>query len=87
MNGINFMRRESESIDRKDFDERFPMVATTDVSRWILNNIGRVRIVPEGSGRTESRGYLGHSTMESECLITAMECPMLYSILSMTKRR
>ena len=66
MNGINFMRRESEPIDRKELDKKFPTVQTTDVGRWILNNIERIRIVPTGSSRTESRGYLGHSTMEAE---------------------
>lgn len=66
MNGINFMRREAEPIDRKDFDKKFPTIATTDVSRWILNNIERVRVIPEGKSVTVSDGYLGHSMMESE---------------------
>lgn len=66
MNGINFMRLESEPVGRKEFDKKFPMVATTDVSRWILNNIERIRIVPKGSSRIESKGYLGHSMTESE---------------------
>lgn len=66
MNGINFMRRESEPVDKKDFDKKFPIVQTTDVSRWVLNNLNRVRIVPEGTSRSVSNGYLGHSMTESE---------------------
>lgn len=65
MDGINFMRNESEPCESiEDLNEICPVFCENSVSKFLKSNIGKIRILPKSGTSVVSPGCIGRSSSD-----------------------